>query len=771
MRPEHILTSISLRFSQEHVEDAGDRPSGSMTSAQGQKMEFSEEEFASLPDARLVAFLTGLLLSKPVQTATPSHDFGVLQSALVEAWSLGLLSTSLPWRMVCAFTVAGILSMNPKAFSNALKSVPTLARYFGRLESTVARRLWSERAALPVCSRYAQSLVELLTSVQQSVSVSTDLPFEFCRFWGKLSVDAATPLPLSRSLENPIACLGKFWESDEGWISSDKGWEVWTGSVQYLPVDWKAPPRSSVRSLMDSGDGPPMLREGDTVVRGNDWKQEGNDDGKDIYDAEKAKRDKEKKLAQAQEKTVEKESPEKEKPSTVEDDKTSDPAKEPESEDTSLRDQSETAEEVLSPSESIQEETDKAEQDTNKTEKKDASAQSKKKKKLPNPKLPTGTVLSIEPWNGIPGMGRRVRWNLTGVEGVYRFGGDGGKYDICHVEVNSKGSRIKKKHPLPESSEQCASRHGFGAKRTYSVLLRLRVNGEKQIVENETDYIHEGILEWPDFGAGVRVKCTRHSDGAFTIEERQLLFGSKDSGWAARFGQPSFVPGSIYVLSPTRMSSPENQIELDMQSSTSSLYEELLGSTSFSVDVLRNPSDGSKLEVASEMRLFRARRPLVSSEEGPPTVQSPLPPPISFDRDYHASSMSLSRDGRTVSCTSSEGRGTAFASMGFTKGIHYWEVKLEHADIGSVFIGVAEKPTGSGSGSSYSHDSAPRLNRWHGWGFVNFRATFAAGTYFVFSRLKLGCCHHTSHLFLSVFQERNEFSVHIVMEAILWVSC
>lgn len=80
-----------------------------------------------------------------------------------------------------------------------------------------------------------------------------------------------------------------------------------------------------------------------------------------------------------------------------------------------------------------------------------------------------------------------------------------------------------------------------------------------------------------------------------------------------------------------------------------------------------------------------------------------------------------------MSCVSSEGRGIAFSSTGFTKGVHYWEVKLEQADIGSVFIGVAEKPNGSGSGSSYGHDNTNRLNRWHGWGFVNFRATYTAG--------------------------------------------
>jgi len=325
-------------------------------------------------------------------------------------------------------------------------------------------------------------------------------------------------------------------------------------------------------------------------------------------------------------------------------------------------------------------------------------------------------------------MARKVKWNLTGEEEVYRYGGDGGRYDISHVEVNDKGTRVKKRHPYPESAEQCAARHGFGASRRYSVLLRLRQSGIKKIVDGEEEMYHEGILEWPDFGAASRVTCTLHVDGAVTMLEKELIYGSKDSGWEARFGEPSFVPGSVLILSPTESSSTTRQADMDTRSSFLSFYEELLGSTSFDVKYLRNREDGRPLRVTSEMRLFRGRRRRGRADLGisEPT-EAPLPPPLHFDRDYHASSLSLSRDGRTVSCIASDGRGTAFASAGFTKGVHYWEVKLEQADIGSVFIGVAEKPGGSGSGSSYGYDSPPRLNRWHGWGFVNFRATYTSG--------------------------------------------
>lgn len=164
----------------------------------------------------------------------------------------------------------------------------------------------------------------------------------------------------------------------------------------------------------------------------------------------------------------------------------------------------------------------------------------------------------------------------------------------------------------------------------------------------------------------------------------------------------------------------------------------LLGSSSFLVTSLRNrEQNGDRLRVTSEMRLFRTRKGTHDStqEQSRPEyaylLNSPSQmPPICFDSDFHASSISLSKDKRTVTCSSSEGRGVAFANVGFSTGVHYWEVKIEKAEIGSVFIGVAEKPgvpSGSSQGSSFGFESKPRLNRWLGWGFVNFRATYSAG--------------------------------------------
>jgi HECT-domain (ubiquitin-transferase)/SPRY domain len=691
-----------------------------------------DDDCAVSVDARLIAFLSGLLLSKPLQ---PVCNFGSVQQDLFEAWSVGLLSASLPWRMICAFTASGILNQNPSILSAPLNETPTLARYFGRLQSTVARRLWAERAAFPVCSRYAQSMVELVTSVHRAVAKSENLPSNFLLFWGNIQVDAATPLPFHTDNISP----GKFWQSDEGWISSDSGWDIWTGTVELKPVNWKTPSRSTVRNLMDGGDGPPLVREGCIVMRGIDWDQAGcvygNVDGKDAYDVEKANRESEKRALHESERpknsSEDASTPNVSEVVNVDIENTAsmapDPAEETYGEnplDSSLMDTSDQPDPLP-----VSIEEAEAQQDTQ-TE--NVNQPDKRNKRIPSPKLPVGTVLSIEPWNGIPGMARRVRWHRTGIEGVYRFGGDGGMYDLCHVDVNSKETKIKKRHPLPESSEQCASRHGFGVKTIHNVLLRIRRSGDMVTSTDSCEYYHEGILEWPDFGAGVRVACNRLANGTIIIEERQLLFGSKDTGWTPRFGRPSFISGSRYVLT---VSSNTRKTDSPVLSLASSLYEEISGISEIDVDILRNPADGSCLKLSSEMRLNRgiSGKALHANDCDLPPSLSPLPPPLTFDPDYRAQSLSLCRDCRTVSCNASDGcRGTVFGSIGFTKGTHYWEVKLEQADVGSVFIGVAEKPIGSGSGSSYTYDSTPRLNRWHGWGFVNFRATYTSGAERVF---------------------------------------
>ena len=557
-----------------------------------------------------------------LSSAEGNNSHALVAIDLFEAWSVGLLSASVPWRMICANTASGILNLYPESLSKAMSRLPTLKSYFERLESTVARRVWTERASVPITSRYVQAMIELLCSVNKSQRVlSCDDNLK--KSIAQISVDAATPIPLKIDIkygQQPNEEVEDFWELDECWNCSDAVWEVWTGMVECHSVDWTTPSRSALRSLMDGGEGPPMLRAGCTVVRGLDWDEPGSgtltgkEDGKDTYEKEKKSKEKEK-CCTTDITNIE----------SISCKSNSEETTNPEDRDLPVGNGITQVEDC---------ETNTS---NNEESNKDSSAK-KKKRKTANPKLPIGTIVGIESWKGISGGARRVRWHLTNEESLYRYGGDGGRYDIAHVEVNERHTRIKKRYPLPESAEQCAARYGFGMACKYNVLLRIKNSGKELFSENEEiEHLCDGILEWPDFGAGIQVTCTFHNDGAMTLIENRLLFGSKDSGWEARFGQPSFVTGTTIVVSPCIS---------DGHSFNTLHYEELLGSSSYLVQHLRNRKDGSRLRVTSEMRLLRGRRKSLDSKNCLGNNTLPLPPPIQFDSDYHASSMTVSQDCR-----------------------------------------------------------------------------------------------------------------------------
>jgi hypothetical protein len=174
-----------------------------------------------------------------------------------------------------------------------------IENYLGGLESRVLRRSWAERAAVPVVSKYCQALIELLASVKRSLRLCPNTSFP-----NFIKVDSATPMPFppseSHSETDEISSECKSWECSEGWVLSNTHWEVWTGSVEIMEVEWKTPPRSGVRTLMDGGDGPPFLREICTVMRGTDWDAD-DDDGKALYEQDKFEKDQQKRASKENE--------------------------------------------------------------------------------------------------------------------------------------------------------------------------------------------------------------------------------------------------------------------------------------------------------------------------------------------------------------------------------------------------------------------------------------------------------------------------------------
>ena len=576
------------------IEDSDARSSHN-TEDEAESSGVVHEDKLNQPDARFLSFVTGILLNARINAPFRSES---LEVGLFQAWSVGLLSASLPWRMVSALTVSTILERTPTVFAKAL--TPTLARFYGRLHGTLARRAWAERAAYPICSRYFQAMLELLFSVRKSVKGLSGLPDYFSRYWGVYEVEASSPRCLPS--EDPESMD---WQSEEGWIANE---EVWTGHLIYDELSWSKPGRSSVRPLTD-GEGPPMLREGCTVMRGPDWPKASNrnEDGFDVYETAKKKRDHEVKLSKDASSSNE------DIPKSEYEESGRETAELPKSDASKSKDE----------------------------EKPEENPGSKKaKKKIPHPKLPLGRIVSIEPWNGVPAVGRRVRWQLTGDEEVYRFGGDGGKHDIVHVETNGRGTKVIKKYPFPETSEQCAARRGFGTKKSYSLLLRF-----KRPLDT-TRRMTSAIMELPDFGAAVKVSVRLNSDGSVAVREEEILFGSKDSGWEARFGQPSFVPGSEYTLRVK-----ERHQSQDLMSPFSSFSENMEGTSVFKASVLRNPENGMPLKVSSTMRITRGRR------DREQTIPSGcFPSPLVFDKNCHAANLTVSKDGRSVACTSTDGK-------------------------------------------------------------------------------------------------------------------
>lgn len=295
-----------------------------------------------------------------------------------------------------------------------------------------------------------------------------------------------------------------------------------------------------------------------------------------------------------------------------------------------------------------------------------------------------GTVEGISPWSGVDGEGMSVKWPNNSSY-TYRWGADG-NYDLTHVEVDEEGQIIKE-YPTPEATPD--SDGTFGSELYLGVMLRLYESS----VEND-NRIH-GVLELPDFGAAIKVVGAINEDDSLTIQELQMIRGNPDMGWSLRFGSENWQPGTMYTVSVydgkegSRLSADPG----DNDGVLSGQYEH---------SARRN---GKICKINGDITLYRNQL-------------------FHMDKKYHHPTLKISDDGLSVTCLSEESRNLALGTVGFDEGVHYWEVLVEQAEFGSVFIGVCEKISPPGCQASVSS----RLNRWHGWGFVNFRATYHNST-------------------------------------------
>ncbi|KAK1945479.1 E3 ubiquitin-protein ligase HERC2 [Phytophthora citrophthora] len=293
-----------------------------------------------------------------------------------------------------------------------------------------------------------------------------------------------------------------------------------------------------------------------------------------------------------------------------------------------------------------------------------------------------GVVEGVSPWSGVDGEGMSVRWPNDSLY-TYRWGADG-NFDLVHVEVDGEGN-ITHQHPTPKTKQE--DEGSFGSELHLGVLLYLFVDENDSSATNAEAVKVSGLMEWPDYGAAVRVVGIRYRDGSLCVQELQLTRGNPDMGWMLRFGTEKWQPGTKYMLRPAK-------------TDDTSMIDALRGEYTHA-----GVKDGELVEVCGELQVSTKYL-------------------FTMDQYNHFSTLGISSDGLSVTCHSGESRNLALGTVGFTTGVHYWEVHVDQAEFGSVFIGVCEKAGPPGSQAALSS----RLNRWHGWGFVNFRATYHNST-------------------------------------------
>ena len=280
-----------------------------------------------------------------------------------------------------------------------------------------------------------------------------------------------------------------------------------------------------------------------------------------------------------------------------------------------------------------------------------------------------GKVMGVCSWEGgMEGSARLIQWESGRMETV-RWGFEG-KYDVVPVSVDREG----KIYTLPSpSSTLVRGLTKFASAASYGVILR----APRGSFSEKNDC--QGTLEWPDFNAIVSVKFVRTGNSSFHITEQKLLSGPETyTGWLVRFGKSVWQPGTRFDVSIETGSGDKFSTKL----SGEFLNEALI-------------SDEELVKVTGTISLQQSRL-------------------FFFDMVYHSPAFSISSD-RLMVANTKGGKGVVFGSIGFSRGVHYWEFKIEQSDMGSVFIGVAEKAPNSDTSS---------CNKWIGSGLVNNRTAF-----------------------------------------------
>ena len=331
-----------------------------------------------------------------------------------------------------------------------------------------------------------------------------------------------------------------------------------------------------------------------------------------------------------------------------------------------------------------------------------------------------GTVLQVSTWpSHPPGSARLIKWDDELEPELVRWDAENGTFDVTHIKL--KNGRIAARYYHPHTRAVRIANRYFGLELTYGVIVRLI---KEKVSTGESGGAVErfrGFMEWPDFAAVVRVSGVMTSDGGRTITEDSLVSGTCHTGWDTRFGQSSWRAGTTYHLRPptsagstgstvgNSAASPgrgSNNCQSDVDV-TDPRNGELRGTYSLKVPLSEKTVDVEGELVLQQSRLFV------------------------FDEKNSYYNITVSSDRMTVAKNGGSGQACAFGSVGFSSGIHFWEFKIEQAEVGSIFLGVAEKPGVIGS------TQASRFGRWVGSGLANHRASFRSSSQTTGDRLSV----------------------------------
>eukprot|EP01041_Mallomonas_annulata_P001744 gene1744-3367_t len=569
-----------------------------------------------------------------------------------------------------------------------------------RLDRMVLWRLQQERGNMPVCSEFLQTLLELVTAIgylkqgereadtdgeeregNSDTSTTTRVP----------STDIAIDIP-SKSVECSAVSTSNDnstynWESISGLNLSDDGWDTWTGSVSHHSTGWKTATLVSDKPQ----DQAPELLPGCKVAKKRQLKRS--------LDTEEEESNEEGGTGSS---SGDLSSP----LSGGGTDRNRDRDREREPLSPVLSDEggiiTSTSASRSSQSPRTVQPRLSSKQATSTTTTTTASS---RRSSIEYEEV-IGTVIGIESWPDCgPGSARIIQWdsstssssssssndaksNSNNIE-IVRWGANG-EYDVTHVQCNKQG-KIIQRYSKTVSPEIRATRQLFGLSRTFGVILRLRDDVRKDTDNSDILGRIDGIMEWPDFAAIIYVKGIKWIDGNITITEEKLLSGANHSEWTIRFGSPNWRSGTTYELSTSKT----------VSDSTSGRAAVLIGQFSYKVSI---GQQSNNVIVSGDIRLQKARL-------------------FSFDDKFCGRPIVISSDKWAASCSGEklDGRPCVYGNIGFSTGVHYWEYKIDQADLGSVFIGIAEKP-----GVIGMYDTGDRLKRWQGLGAVNIRLSYRA---------------------------------------------